>query len=100
MQTITLSNISNMEKMQLNSFLGFDLYSMMCVPVFSKSSSSVVALGCAFNKRGGQQYTESDEHVIHHCFTYTSTVLTSTLAFQKQQKLNFECQVRRLLLVC
>ncbi|XP_042202321.1 cGMP-dependent 3',5'-cyclic phosphodiesterase-like, partial [Callorhinchus milii] len=66
---------------------------MMCVPVFSKSSSSVVALGCAFNKRGGQQYTESDEHVIHHCFTYTSTVLTSTLAFQKQQKLNFECQI-------
>lgn len=39
-------------------------------------------------------YTEADEHKIQHCFCYTSTVLTSTLAFQKEQKLKCECQVR------
>lgn len=38
-------------------------------------------------------YTEADEHKIQHCFCYTSTVLTSTLAFQKEQKLKCECQV-------
>uniref|UniRef100_A0A669QB18 Phosphodiesterase n=1 Tax=Phasianus colchicus TaxID=9054 RepID=A0A669QB18_PHACC len=34
----------------------------------------------------------TDEHKIQHCFCYTSTVLTSTLAFQKEQKLKCECQ--------
>lgn len=38
-------------------------------------------------------YTEADERKIQHCFCYTSTVLTSTLAFQKEQKLKCECQV-------
>ncbi|XP_063806664.1 cGMP-dependent 3',5'-cyclic phosphodiesterase [Pseudophryne corroboree] len=38
------------------------------------------------------RYTEVDEHKIQHCFCYTSTVLTSTLAFQKEQKLKCECQ--------
>lgn len=32
--------------------------------------------------------------MIQHCFHYTGTVLTSTLAFQKEQKLKCECQVR------
>uniref|UniRef100_A0A8C1KT97 Phosphodiesterase n=1 Tax=Cyprinus carpio TaxID=7962 RepID=A0A8C1KT97_CYPCA len=41
-----------------------------------------------------QLFCQADEHVIQHCFCYTSTVLTSTLAFQKEQKLKFECQVR------
>lgn len=31
--------------------------------------------------------------MIQHCFHYTGTVLTSTLAFQKEQKLKCECQV-------
>lgn len=38
-------------------------------------------------------FTDEDEHVIQHCFHYTGTVLTSTLAFQKEQKLKCECQV-------
>lgn len=42
------------------------------------------------------RFTDQDEHVIQHCFHYTSTVLTSTLAFQKEQKLKCECQVRGL----
>lgn len=34
--------------------------------------------------------------MVQHCFHYTSTVLTSTLAFQKEQKLKCECQVSSL----
>lgn len=59
---------------------------------------------CCRGERGGTNgdtelrcapasYTDTDEHKIQHCFCYTSTVLTSTLAFQKEQKLKCECQV-------
>ncbi|XP_036392282.1 cGMP-dependent 3',5'-cyclic phosphodiesterase isoform X1 [Megalops cyprinoides] len=89
---ITLGDVSQEEHRQLNSMLGFEAHSMLCVPVVSRATSQVVALACAFNKKGGQRYTEADERKIQHCFCYTSTVLTSTLAFQKEQKLKFECQ--------
>ncbi|MEE6473326.1 hypothetical protein FKM82_009957 [Ascaphus truei] len=75
--------------------LGFEVHSMLCVPVISRATSQVVALACAFNKQGGN-YTEVDEHKIQHCFCYTSTVLISTLAFQKEQKLKCECQAKNL----
>ncbi|XP_067322519.1 cGMP-dependent 3',5'-cyclic phosphodiesterase isoform X1 [Anolis sagrei] len=91
-KSITLQDISLEEHKQLNSMLGFEVTSMLCVPVISKSTSQVVALACAFNKLGGESYTEIDERKIQHCFCYTSTVLTSTLAFQKEQKLKCECQ--------
>ncbi|NXE57044.1 PDE2A phosphodiesterase, partial [Casuarius casuarius] len=80
------------EHKQLNNMLGFEVTSMLCVPVTSRATAQVVALACAFNKLGGESYTEADEHKIQHCFCYTSTVLTSTLAFQKEQKLKCECQ--------
>ncbi|KAM3934790.1 cGMP-dependent 3',5'-cyclic phosphodiesterase isoform 2-T2 [Leptodactylus fuscus] len=90
-KSITLQDISSEEHKQLNNMLGFEVRSMLCVPVISRATSQVVALACAFNKQGGN-YTEVDEHKIQHCFCYTSTVLTSTLAFQKEQKLKCECQ--------
>ncbi|NXG90016.1 PDE2A phosphodiesterase, partial [Stercorarius parasiticus] len=80
------------EHKQLSSMLGCEVTSMLCVPVISRATSQVVALACAFNKLSGESYTEADEHKIQHCFCYTSTVLTSTLAFQKEQKLKCECQ--------
>uniref|UniRef100_A0AAY4EMJ2 Phosphodiesterase n=1 Tax=Denticeps clupeoides TaxID=299321 RepID=A0AAY4EMJ2_9TELE len=80
------------EHRQLDSLLGFKANSMLCVPVLSRATGQVVALACTFNKEGSQRYTQADEHVIQHCFCYTSTVLTSTLAFQKEQKLKLECQ--------
>ncbi|XP_077197261.1 cGMP-dependent 3',5'-cyclic phosphodiesterase-like isoform X1 [Paroedura picta] len=91
-KSITLQDISGEEHKQLNSMLAFEVTSMLCVPVISQATSQVVALACAFNKLGGESYTEADEHMIQHCFCYTSTVLTSTLAFQKEQKLKCECQ--------
>ncbi|NXD11240.1 PDE2A phosphodiesterase, partial [Nothocercus nigrocapillus] len=89
---ITLKDISEEEHKQLNNMLGFEVTSMLCVPVSSRATAQVVALACAFNKLGGESYTDADEHKIQHCFCYTSTVLTSTLAFQKEQKLKCECQ--------
>uniref|UniRef100_A0A8C3TVN3 Phosphodiesterase n=1 Tax=Catharus ustulatus TaxID=91951 RepID=A0A8C3TVN3_CATUS len=88
---ITLKDISEEHK-QLSSMLGCEVTSMLCVPVISRATSQVVALACAFNKLSGESYTDTDEHKIQHCFCYTSTVLTSTLAFQKEQKLKCECQ--------
>uniref|UniRef100_A0A8C5GC91 Phosphodiesterase n=1 Tax=Gouania willdenowi TaxID=441366 RepID=A0A8C5GC91_GOUWI len=95
--------ISAEERRQLSSMLGCEISSMLCVPVTSRATGQVVALACTFNKEGGQScvynktiyaiHTEADEHTIQHCFCYTSTVLTSTLAFQKEQKLKVECQV-------
>lgn len=89
---ITLKDISEEEHKQLSSMLGCEVTSMLCVPVISRATSQVVALACAFNKLSGESYTDTDEHKIQHCFCYTSTVLTSTLAFQKEQKLKCECQ--------
>ncbi|KAM8975436.1 cGMP-dependent 3',5'-cyclic phosphodiesterase isoform 2-T2 [Pelodytes ibericus] len=90
-KSIMLQDISSEEHKQLNNMLGFEVRSMLCVPVISRATTQVVALACAFNKQGGN-YTALDEHKIQHCFCYTSTVLTSTLAFQKEQKLKCECQ--------
>ncbi|NWU34277.1 PDE2A phosphodiesterase, partial [Hylia prasina] len=94
---ITLKDVSEEEHKQLSSMLGCEVTSMLCVPVISRATSQVVALACAFNKLSGERcapasYTDTDEHKIQHCFCYTSTVLTSTLAFQKEQKLKCECQ--------
>uniref|UniRef100_A0AAY4EMH1 PDEase domain-containing protein n=1 Tax=Denticeps clupeoides TaxID=299321 RepID=A0AAY4EMH1_9TELE len=91
-KSITLQDVSQEEHRQLDSLLGFKANSMLCVPVLSRATGQVVALACTFNKEGSQRYTQADEHVIQHCFCYTSTVLTSTLAFQKEQKLKLECQ--------
>ncbi|NXN97616.1 PDE2A phosphodiesterase, partial [Rhinopomastus cyanomelas] len=91
-KSITLKDISEEEHKQLSSMLGCEVTSMLCVPVISRATSQVVALACTFNKLSGESYTETDEHKIQHCFCYTSTVLTSTLAFQKEQKLKCECQ--------
>uniref|UniRef100_A0A8C6U2R9 Phosphodiesterase n=1 Tax=Neogobius melanostomus TaxID=47308 RepID=A0A8C6U2R9_9GOBI len=91
-KSISLQDISAEERRQLSSMLGCEITSMLCVPVVSRATGQVVAMACAFNKQGGKRHTEADEHVIQHCFCYTSTVLTSTLAFQKEQKLKVECQ--------
>uniref|UniRef100_A0A4X2LWL9 Phosphodiesterase n=1 Tax=Vombatus ursinus TaxID=29139 RepID=A0A4X2LWL9_VOMUR len=91
-ESITLKDLTSGEVTQLQSLVGCELQSMLCVPVISRATNQVVALACAFNKQGGETYTDWDEHKILHCFCYTATVLTSTLAFQKEQKLKCECQ--------
>ncbi|XP_012869568.1 PREDICTED: cGMP-dependent 3',5'-cyclic phosphodiesterase isoform X2 [Dipodomys ordii] len=91
-KSIQLKDLTSEDVQQLQSMLGCELQAMLCVPVISRATDQVVALACAFNKLGGDLFTDLDEHVIQHCFHYTGTVLTSTLAFQKEQKLKCECQ--------
>ncbi|CAD7672973.1 unnamed protein product [Nyctereutes procyonoides] len=91
-KSIQLKDLTSEDVQQLQNMLGCELQAMLCVPVISRATDQVVALACAFNKLGGDLFTEQDERVIQHCFHYTSTVLTSTLAFQKEQKLKCECQ--------
>uniref|UniRef100_A0A8C9QB13 Phosphodiesterase n=1 Tax=Spermophilus dauricus TaxID=99837 RepID=A0A8C9QB13_SPEDA len=91
-KSIQLKDLTSEDVQQLQSMLGCELQAMLCVPVISRATDQVVALACAFNKLGGDLFTDQDEHVIQHCFHYTGTVLTSTLAFQKEQKLKCECQ--------
>ncbi|XP_040820045.1 cGMP-dependent 3',5'-cyclic phosphodiesterase isoform X2 [Ochotona curzoniae] len=104
-KSIQWKDLTSDDVQQLQSMLGCEVQDMLCVPVISRATDQVVALACAFNKLGGAfptphcepscptpRFTEQDEHVIQHCFHYTGTVLTSTLAFQKEQKLKCECQ--------
>uniref|UniRef100_A0A673YL36 Phosphodiesterase n=1 Tax=Salmo trutta TaxID=8032 RepID=A0A673YL36_SALTR len=91
-KSISLQDVTQEEHQQLNSTLGFEVLSMLCVPVECRATTKVVALACAFNKKGADRHTEVDEHIVQHCFCYTSSVLTSTLAFQKEQRLKYECQ--------
>uniref|UniRef100_A0A8D2D4P0 Phosphodiesterase n=1 Tax=Sciurus vulgaris TaxID=55149 RepID=A0A8D2D4P0_SCIVU len=91
-KSIQLKDLTSEDVQQLQSMLSCELQAMLCVPVISRATDQVVALACAFNKLGGDLFTDQDEHVIQHCFHYTGTVLTSTLAFQKEQKLKCECQ--------
>ncbi|XP_024609104.1 cGMP-dependent 3',5'-cyclic phosphodiesterase isoform X9 [Neophocaena asiaeorientalis asiaeorientalis] len=91
-KSIQLKDLTSEDVQQLQSMLGFEVQAMLCVPVISRATDQVVALACTFNKLGGDLFTDQDERVIQHCFYYTSTVLTSTLAFQKEQKLKCECQ--------
>lgn len=91
-KSISLQDITPAEHQKLNSTLGFKVHSMLCVPVECRATSKVVALACAFNKKGADRHTEADECIVQHCFRYTSSVLTSTLAFQKEQRLKYECQ--------
>ncbi|XP_041055953.1 cGMP-dependent 3',5'-cyclic phosphodiesterase isoform X2 [Carcharodon carcharias] len=91
-KSMTLNDLTGKQHQQLNNILGFEVYSMLCVPVISRATAQVVAMGCAFNKRSGHYFTEIDEQTIQHCFRYTATVLTSTMSVQKEQKLKFECQ--------
>ncbi|XP_064837602.1 cGMP-dependent 3',5'-cyclic phosphodiesterase-like [Oncorhynchus masou masou] len=91
-KSTSLQDVTPEEHQQLNSTLGFEVLSMLCVPVECRATTKVVALACAFNKKGADRHTELDEHIVQHCFRYTSSVLTSTLAFQKEQRLKYECQ--------
>uniref|UniRef100_A0A8I6A5L2 Phosphodiesterase n=1 Tax=Rattus norvegicus TaxID=10116 RepID=A0A8I6A5L2_RAT len=91
-QCIQLKDLTSDDVQQLQNMLGCELRAMLCVPVISRATDQVVALACAFNKLGGDFFTDEDERAIQHCFHYTGTVLTSTLAFQKEQKLKCECQ--------
>ncbi|CAG5118533.1 unnamed protein product, partial [Candidula unifasciata] len=66
--------------------------SLLCVPVCVSNSQELLALACMVNKENQQQFNEEDIEMIHQCFRYTATVLSSTLAFQNERKLKDQTQ--------
>ncbi|XP_074649762.1 cGMP-dependent 3',5'-cyclic phosphodiesterase-like isoform X2 [Tubulanus polymorphus] len=71
----------------LEKRLNFAITSFLSVPVISKGTKEIVAVACVVNKRAATRFNSDDIAAIQECFEYTATVLTSTLAFQKEQKL-------------
>lgn len=52
-ESIQLGDLTSEDVQQLQSMLGCELKTMLCVPVISRATDQVVALACAFNKLGG-----------------------------------------------
>ncbi|PAA84003.1 hypothetical protein BOX15_Mlig033223g1 [Macrostomum lignano] len=69
-----------------------DIRSLLCVPVTSRGVGQVVAIACMVNKTSAANFKQSDVDIIHECFRYTSTVLTSTIAFQTERMLKNQTQ--------
>ncbi|XP_019621738.1 PREDICTED: cGMP-dependent 3',5'-cyclic phosphodiesterase-like isoform X2 [Branchiostoma belcheri] len=93
---VTLEDLDSKGKEELQSLVQHvqlgEIRSMLCIPVESKAAGNIVALACVFNKRDRLKFSSGDASQILTCFTYTSTVLTSTLAVQKERKLKLETQ--------
>ncbi|XP_063714234.1 cGMP-dependent 3',5'-cyclic phosphodiesterase-like isoform X2 [Symsagittifera roscoffensis] len=147
---VVLSDITAVEREQLEKCFGVELHNMLCMPVESRSDQShVIALFCAFNKRrpaasaadssntntptntitqnnnysssssvphtgttssvtsatgsaavgsGASQtvafadFDAMDEIKAHNTFRYTTTVLTSTIAYQKEKRLKTQTE--------
>ncbi|XP_070554501.1 cGMP-dependent 3',5'-cyclic phosphodiesterase-like isoform X2 [Ptychodera flava] len=53
---------------ELSRRLGFEVTSMMCVPLMNKNSSEVAAIVFAVNKKDGKSYTIEDEEKIRYCY--------------------------------
>lgn len=80
------------KRKDIENFVGVKLKSMLCVPVSSRNNDGLIALACVVNKKDAENFTSDDLQAILQCFQYTSTVLTSTLAFQNERKLKLQTQ--------
>lgn len=80
------------KRKDIENFVGVKLKSMLCVPVSSRNNDGLIALACVVNKKDAENFTNDDLQAILQCFQYTSTVLTSTLAFQNERKLKLQTQ--------
>ncbi|VDI06103.1 cGMP-dependent 3',5'-cyclic phosphodiesterase, partial [Mytilus galloprovincialis] len=89
---ITLEDIPLDKRPGIENFIGCKLQSMLCVPVSSKANEKLIALACLVNKKDKESFNNDDIHIVKECFQYTSTVLTSTLAFQNERKLKIQTQ--------
>ncbi|XP_052077055.1 cGMP-dependent 3',5'-cyclic phosphodiesterase-like isoform X2 [Mytilus californianus] len=89
---LTLEDIPVDKRPGIEGFIGCKLQSMLCVPVSSKANDKLIALACLVNKKDKESFNNDDIHIIKECFQYTSTVLTSTLAFQNERKLKIQTQ--------
>ncbi|XP_052828434.1 cGMP-dependent 3',5'-cyclic phosphodiesterase isoform X2 [Octopus bimaculoides] len=86
-EPISEKDIPNKNLKELEKLLNISIQTFLCVPVISKADESLIALVCVANKTDGSRFCPDDVHIIKHCFKYTATVLTSTLAYQNERKL-------------
>ncbi|XP_064609581.1 cGMP-dependent 3',5'-cyclic phosphodiesterase-like [Liolophura sinensis] len=91
-QSLTLEQMNKEGKEEVEKLIGFGINSLLCVPVPSRSSGELIALMCLVNKLNSARFTDDDIQAVQHCFKYTSTVLTSTLAVQNERRLKNETQ--------
>lgn len=91
-KSITLEDVPVDKRSGIEEFVGCKLQSLLCVPVSSRTSDNLIALACLVNKKDKDSFNSEDINVIKQCFQYTSTVLTSTLAFQNERKLKIQTQ--------
>ncbi|XP_013411508.1 cGMP-dependent 3',5'-cyclic phosphodiesterase-like [Lingula anatina] len=86
-KTVTHDDLNRDQFDELCRFLHLDIKSLLGVPVISRVTGNVVAIACVVNKIGHDRFSNGDVDAIQHCFKYTATVLTSTVAFQNERKL-------------
>ncbi|XP_060579444.1 cGMP-dependent 3',5'-cyclic phosphodiesterase-like [Ruditapes philippinarum] len=91
-QPMTLEDIPMESRKAIEEKIECPLRSFLCVPVTSRSNNNLIALTCVANKQNANRFSDRDISCIHQCFRYTSTVLTSTLAFQNERKLKQQTQ--------
>ncbi|XP_076468389.1 cGMP-dependent 3',5'-cyclic phosphodiesterase-like [Babylonia areolata] len=91
-QPMFLEHIPTERRGEVEKIVDMKVDSLLCVPVARKGSDDLLALACLVNKTGGGGFTDTDIQIVRQCFTYTATVLTSTLAFQNERKLKIQTQ--------
>ncbi|XP_041949824.1 cGMP-dependent 3',5'-cyclic phosphodiesterase-like isoform X2 [Alosa sapidissima] len=89
---LTQQDLTTEDLQVLSGKLALQVETMLCVPVECRDTGKVAALLCSFNKEGASRYTEADEHIIQHCVRHTAPVLSSSLALQRERKLQKQCQ--------
>lgn len=92
-RTITLDDIHEDHRVNIHTIVGFEVASLLCVPISSQTrNGNIVLLGCVVNKKGAERFTEQDRNIILECFKYTTTLLLNTLAFEEERRLKLQCQ--------
>ncbi|XP_022085006.1 cGMP-dependent 3',5'-cyclic phosphodiesterase-like isoform X3 [Acanthaster planci] len=91
-RSITLDDISENSRTELEQKMDMKIKSLLCVPVINQARSKVVAVACCINKIGAPRFGQADEDVVRHCFRYTVPVLTSVMSLQKERQLKQETQ--------
>ncbi|KAL8598747.1 hypothetical protein ACOMHN_033311 [Nucella lapillus] len=89
---MTLEHIPQERRGEVEKIVEMKARSFLCVPVARKGSEDLLALACLVNKVDGNKFSDTDIQIVRQCFTYTATVLTSTLAFQNERKLKNQTQ--------
>ncbi|VDP69165.1 unnamed protein product [Schistosoma curassoni] len=85
----------NNENYITNQNTDIQIHSVLCSPVFTRSSDNPIAVVCLINKRDSQ-FTQSDERIIEECFRFVAPILLSSLAYQNERYIRDRTEVRSL----